>query len=168
MQELFQKLGINWKLILAQAANFLIILTVLRFTVYKPLIRILNERKRKIQEGFNNAEEAKRKLDTADSAYREKIAEAEKESLILSARMEKEAEEKEEEILREAKLKQAEILAAAEKAAQVKKKEIEENFYKEAAGLVKSAVAKTVELNPSLIEDSLISEAIKAAKKTKQ
>ena len=52
MQELFHSLGIDWKLLLAQGTNFLVVLIVLTFVLWKPLIRVLNERRKKIEAGL--------------------------------------------------------------------------------------------------------------------
>src|SRR3989339_692771 len=54
--ELLFQLGINWKLFLSQVVNFFILLLVLTFFVYKPLIRIIKERSKKIKEGLEKAE----------------------------------------------------------------------------------------------------------------
>lgn len=168
MQELIHKLGIDWKLLLAQAVNFLIILGILRFTVYKPLLKMLGERRRRIEQGLKDSEEASKKLGEVDAAYKQKIAEAEKESLVILSKLERHAKEKEAEILRIAKSKETEILATAEKIAEAKKKESEALVYKEAVSLVKSAVAKAANLKPSLIGEPLIEEAVEALKKSKQ
>ena len=50
--ELLFQLGINWKLFLSQAVNFFILLGVLTFFVYKPLIKVIKERNQKISEGL--------------------------------------------------------------------------------------------------------------------
>lgn len=168
MSELIHKLGIDWKLLLAQAANFFIILVILRFTVYKPLLKMLGERRRKIEQGFKDSEEAAKRLGEVDSAYKQKIAEAEKESLTMMAKLEERAKGKEAEILGAAKNKEAEILASAQKIAEARKKESEALVYKEAVFLVKSAVAKAVNLKPSLVSESLIEEAVQSLKKSKQ
>jgi len=168
MSELIHKLGIDWKLLLAQVVNFLIILVILRFTVYKPLLKMLGERRRKIEQGLKDSEEAAQKLSGVDAAYKQRIAQAEKESINILSKLEGQAKEKEAEILRVAKGKEAEILSTAEKIAEAKKKESETLVYKEAVSLVKSAVAKAVNLKPSLVEESLIQEAVQALKKSKQ
>ncbi len=166
MSELIHKFGIDWRLLLAQALNFFAVLAILRFTVYKPLVRVLQERRRRIEQGLQDAEAAGEKLATVDRAYKERIAEAEKESLKMMAETEVRGKEKEAQMLQTARGKEAEILKAAEKLSEVKKQEAETRVYAEAAQLVKRAVAKTVELKPELVEDSLVKEALKALKKS--
>ncbi len=55
-------LGINLPSLIAQIINFTILLIVLRMFAYKPVMRLLDERKKRIQEGLEASEEAKRRL----------------------------------------------------------------------------------------------------------
>lgn len=165
MSELLQKLGIDWKLLLAQAVNFLIILVVLRLTVYKPLIKMLHERKNRIEQGLKDASDAKTRLGEVEVVAKEKIAGAEKESLQILAKVEKTAKEKEDQLMRAAKAKEEEMMLSAEKSAKAKQLEAEKKVYEEATGLVRAAIAKTVELSPDAIDEALVREAVKSLKK---
>ena len=62
-------IGINLPVLLAQTVNFIVLLTLLRLVAYKPILKMLDERKARIQEGLSAAERGK-----------ESAAEAEKES----------------------------------------------------------------------------------------
>jgi F-type H+-transporting ATPase subunit b len=165
MQELIEKLGLNWKLLLAQVVNFLIVLTVLRLTVYKPFVRMLHERRNRIEKGMQDAEEAGKRLSEAGLVKQEKLAEAEQESMVLMQESEKRAKEKEAAMLVEAKEKEVEIVKAAEKVGEARKIEAEQKFYAEAAGIVRQAVAKTAELSPSAIDEALVRQALDAVRK---
>ena len=55
-------LGINLPSLLAQLINFGLLLVVLYLLAYKPLLRVLDERKRRIQEGLEASEAAKQRL----------------------------------------------------------------------------------------------------------
>ena len=52
MQQLLSQLGINWELLVSQAVNFALLLIVLRLFVYKPLLKLLHDRRARIQDGF--------------------------------------------------------------------------------------------------------------------
>ena len=58
MNELFSKLGIDWRLLLAQMINFGILVFVLTKFLYRPMLKLLDERRQKIAEGLAQAEEA--------------------------------------------------------------------------------------------------------------
>jgi F-type H+-transporting ATPase subunit b len=62
-------IGINLPVLLAQTVNFIVLLVLLRLVAYKPILKMLDERKARIQEGLSAAERGK-----------ESAAEAEKES----------------------------------------------------------------------------------------
>ena len=62
MNELFAAFGLNWKLLLIQLVNFGLLLSVLSYFLYKPVLRIIDERQKKIAEGVRIAEEATQRL----------------------------------------------------------------------------------------------------------
>ncbi len=59
MGEAIDALGINLPALIAQIVNFTLLLVLLRFTLYKPILKMLDERKRKIAEGLNAADTAR-------------------------------------------------------------------------------------------------------------
>ena len=59
MDQAVEALGINLPQLIAQVANFFVLLLILRFTLYKPILKMLDERKQKIAEGLNAAEIAR-------------------------------------------------------------------------------------------------------------
>ncbi|MFA6428993.1 MAG: F0F1 ATP synthase subunit B [Patescibacteria group bacterium] len=76
---LLGSLGINGKLFLAQLVNFAIVLFVVWRWAYKPLLKIMDDREKKIKQGLRDAEQSKRALSEADEK---------KEALLQSARIE--------------------------------------------------------------------------------
>ncbi|MEO9256605.1 MAG: F0F1 ATP synthase subunit B [Tepidiformaceae bacterium] len=59
MDKAIEALGINLPQLIAQAVNFFVLLVLLRFTLYKPIVKMLDERKQRIAEGLNAAEIAR-------------------------------------------------------------------------------------------------------------
>lgn len=59
MSEAFDALGINLPQLIAQIVNFSVLLVILRLTLYKPILKMLDDRKQKISEGLNAAEIAR-------------------------------------------------------------------------------------------------------------
>lgn len=66
MEQLIEAFGIDVKLITAQTINFLILLGLLSYFLYKPLLRMLAEREAKIAKGVQDAEAAEKALEEAD------------------------------------------------------------------------------------------------------
>lgn len=166
MSELVEKLGINWKLLLAQAVNFLVILAILRFTVYKPLLRMLHERRNRIAKGLEDAKAAGEKLERIEGERKDVLARAEQESIVMLGKAETRAKEREAELIEAAHVKEGEIMKTAEKIAAAKKAESEEKVYREAATLVKRAIEKTISRAPKAADEALIAEALDSLKKT--
>ncbi|MDP3883306.1 MAG: hypothetical protein Q8Q48_04635 [Candidatus Staskawiczbacteria bacterium] len=158
---LLGQLGINWKLFLSQAVNFFILLTVLWAFVYKPLIKIIKERNAKIKTGLDKAEQADIRLKEIDVIGKEKLREAEQQSMEILKATEEEAKVMATELQQKNDQKQQEAQA---KVREQLKKQLEENkkvVLAQAAELVKRTIIKTVELKPDAIDEALIKKAVK-------
>jgi F-type H+-transporting ATPase subunit b len=68
--------GWNPWLFLSQVISFAIVAFLLRRFAYKPIVAVLEERRRKIEEGQLNAEKIKKELAEAEKRYQEIIAKA--------------------------------------------------------------------------------------------
>lgn len=60
--EILQQFGINPMLLAAQVVNFLILLFILKKFLYKPLLKVLDERRKKIEDSLKSAEEIEKRL----------------------------------------------------------------------------------------------------------
>ncbi|MFA5933308.1 MAG: F0F1 ATP synthase subunit B [Microgenomates group bacterium] len=78
--EILDQFGIKPILLLAQIVNFIILLLILKKFLYKPILKILEERKEKIAEGLANAEEIEKKLAQIIEDRDKKLEAAAKES----------------------------------------------------------------------------------------
>lgn len=68
--------GIEWKLIVAQAVNFIVVAFLLWRFAFKPVMATLDERQRKIAEGLQFAEESKTQLAETEKRQAEVLREA--------------------------------------------------------------------------------------------
>jgi len=161
MQILFSQLGINWQLLLSQAVNFALLLIALRVFAYKPLMKLLHDRRTRIEEGLTKADEADRRLLEADQLKKDKIHEGEAQALGILKKTEGDAKELEAKLLAEARRREAEELAATETMLRAKEEESRRGMEQAASAMVRMAIAKTVELSPEHIDDALIARAVK-------
>lgn len=60
--EILNQFGVNPILLFAQVVNFLVLLFILKRFLYKPILKVLSERRQKIEQSLRNAEEIKKKL----------------------------------------------------------------------------------------------------------
>jgi len=122
MDQLFATFGIDWRLLLIQAVNFGILLGALTYFLYKPLIKIIDERRAKIAEGVRAAEAADQRLAAAKAESDEIVGQGvrEAESLVAAARTR--ADEKGAEIVRNAEAKAEAVLKEAQARAEESKR----------------------------------------------
>lgn len=163
MQELLGQLGINWSLLISQAVNFVLLLIVLRIFVYKPVLKLLHDRRERIEGGLVKAEEADRRLHEVDIIGKEKIKHAENEAVGILKKTESDAKTLEEKLLAEAKRKEDEAMKGAAVRLRSQEEESRRAMEKEAAALVRLAITRTVELSPEKIDDALIAKAVSEA-----
>src|SRR5260370_3503554 len=76
LRETAETFGWNWKLFLSQVISFCIVAFLLQRFAYKPILALLEERRRKIQEGQINAEKIRKQLAEAEKRYQQIVAKA--------------------------------------------------------------------------------------------
>jgi F-type H+-transporting ATPase subunit b len=74
LRETVDTFGWNWKLFLSQVISFCIVAFLLRRFAYKPILAVLEERRRKIEEGQLNAEKIRKQLADAEKRYQEIVS----------------------------------------------------------------------------------------------
>ena len=78
--EVLKTFGVQPVLLLAQIVNFIILLLLLKKFAYKPIMKVLDERKYKIETSMRQAEEVEKKLAETEKKQTEIIGNAERES----------------------------------------------------------------------------------------
>lgn len=154
------QLGIDWKLLLSQAVNFLLLLIILRMFVYKPILNVLKKRREKIEEGLAKAQEADVRLKEVDGISKKKIKQAQDEAINIIKAGEQKGKEVEINLMEKAKEKEMMYMKKVDSEVESKKAEAEKEIRKEAAAFVKKALIKTVELDPSKVDEALIKKAV--------
>src|SRR5947209_20594654 len=76
LRETADTFGWNWKLFLSQVISFCIVAFLLRRFAYKPILAVLEDRRRKIEEGQLNAEKIRKELAEAEKRYQEIVGKA--------------------------------------------------------------------------------------------
>ncbi len=128
MEQITAVFGIDWKLLIAQAVNFGVVLVALRYFLYKPVLKMLDDRKRVVTEGVHKATEAAAKLEKA-SLERDEIvggATRDAEGIISSAK--EKAVATGSDMVKAAEAKAAAVLAeAAARAEEEKRRALKES-----------------------------------------
>src|SRR5437870_13079480 len=107
IRETAETFGWNWKLFLSQVISFCIVAFFLQRFAYKPILAVLEVRRRKIEEGQINAEKIRKELAEAEKRYQEIMVKA-------SADAQEMIDEARESAAHLSERKQQEAIAAAE------------------------------------------------------
>ena len=107
VRETGETFGFDLKIFLSQVISFVIVALVLRQFAYKPILKVLEERRQRIAEGLLNAEKIKQQLAEAEQRHAEILATA-------NAQAQKMIDEARESAAHVAERKQQEAIVAAE------------------------------------------------------
>ena len=113
MGELFSNLGIDGRLLFAQAVNFFLVLWLLNRFVFRKLLSLLEERRKKIEQGLELRDRAEREVAQIGNARHRALLEIKQEAEVVLSQTKAQAQQKERELLRVAKEQQDVILLKA-------------------------------------------------------
>ena len=74
--DILNQFGVQPILLAAQVVNFLILLFILRKFLYKPILKILDERKERIEDSLKNAQEIEKRLAETEAQAEKILAKA--------------------------------------------------------------------------------------------
>jgi len=103
MNSLIEALGLDLRILLAQFINFSILIFVLWRFAYKPIFKLLEERRAKIAQGIKDSEESALKLQEAEEHKKEIIAASRKEANLIIEEAKNKAEIRYQEIIGKSK-----------------------------------------------------------------
>jgi len=106
-----EALGIEPKLLIAQVVNFFIIVVVLQALLYKPILTILNKRKKEIEDGLNYTENMRKENEKSEEKKAQMIKEARQEGQRIIEEAQKDAKNEAKKILEETKKSIADMLS---------------------------------------------------------
>ena len=142
LRDTAETFGWNPWLFLSQVISFVIVALLLRHFAYKPILAVLEERRRRIEEGLINADKIKKELAEAEKRYQEIVAKANADAqrMIDEARESSAhlAERKQQEAVAAAE----QIMAKAREAAALEHERTMESMKRELGRLVVETTAK--------------------------
>ncbi|MCL1972822.1 MAG: ATP synthase F0 subunit B [Endomicrobia bacterium] len=115
--EIFSIFGLEGKVFIAQLINFLIVVFILKIILYKPMQKMLNERKNKIEQGLRDAENAKIALENAGEERKKILTAAKDDADVLTASAKASLEETKNKMTQDAKNRSEQILEDAKQKA---------------------------------------------------
>jgi F-type H+-transporting ATPase subunit b len=145
MESISQQFGLYWPNLAAQVILFIIVYLVLRKYAFGPIIAVLEERRRRIEEGQANAERIKQQLAEAQAKYEEILAKANAEAQRLidevRATGDRLAEQKRQQAIAEAE----QVMAKAQQAIVRERDSVMSDLKKELGRLVVETTSKVTQ-----------------------
>ncbi len=136
MMGVVEQFGIDWVLVAAETVNFLVVLAILYFFVFKRVSSFLDERSNTIKEGVENAEKAEEMLASAETEKAAIITDAQREASDTIAASVEKGKERESDIIASAGTKADEILQNAKQKGETEKQNIIDSSKDEIAKLI--------------------------------
>jgi F-type H+-transporting ATPase subunit b len=157
-----EKLGINWALLIAQLFNVILLVWLLTRFLYRPVLNMLNERTRRIQESLQEAERVKEQMANARRDYDAELAKARQEAAGILAQAQDRAKAQEQEIVAQARVEADRIRQEAREQSEREREQLLRDLKGQMAELVTLTASKVLgeELRSNhdrLIEESLAS-----------
>lgn len=136
---------INIYQILFQILNFGVVMYLLNRVLYKPVIKMLDDRAKKINEGMSQAEKNLKAGEEIEKTKKAEVSKARKEASTIVAAAEVDAKKKADEIIKKAHEKAKEEVANMTKAAEKEIENAKAKLQKEAATIAAAMAKKALE-----------------------
>lgn len=101
--ELIEKLGIDYKLLIAQVVNFFLLLFILTKLIYKPILGLLDKRKKMIEKNVEDTQKIEERLAKLEVEKDKILSDASNEAMKVIEVAKKEAEDERQKTLANAK-----------------------------------------------------------------
>lgn len=138
-------LGINLPTLLAQIINFLILLGLLYLVAYKPIIRMFDERTKRIKDSMEQTEAIKEQAAHAEEEVKKRLEAAGKEGQEVITRAMRTGEEARQRVQDQAKQEGATLIERARQEIKRERDEVIEELRREFADLTIEAAEKVIE-----------------------
>lgn len=142
--KLLGALGIDWKIFLIQAVNFLILFLILKWLFFRPFIEALRKEKKKIEEIKNGKEEIQRRKEEMQKREEEIIQKAKEKTKQIIEEGEEISEREKERIVDRTEREVRQILKEAQEKAKVEVGKIREREKERVLIKAKEALSKAL------------------------
>lgn len=140
-----EALGIDPALLISQIVDFLLLLLVLRFLLYKPILNMLQERREKIKEGLQYAERVKEEMTAEREKHQKELEEARRKAEEAIAQASRISEKEREKIVAEAQEEAHRILEQARGEIEYERRQAMIDLQEQAVELAIAAASKVID-----------------------
>jgi F-type H+-transporting ATPase subunit b len=160
MGNLIETFHLDIKLIIAQVINFAIVLSVLYWFAFKPLVKIMAERSGKISKSLEEAKQIEKKLLETKDEFNKTLVEAKKQANLILEKADQQADTKKAETITRAKEEIGQIINQEKEKMQAEKLRTLKEIKKEVADLVILTVEKILDKKLDKKDDTEIIKKI--------
>ena len=166
LKDILNLFGLEGKLFIAQIINFAILLFILKKFLYEPIAKMMEERKTKIKQGLDDAENAKKALIEADNQKILILKEAKIDADKILENTKKSSENLKQKSSEDAKKQAAEIVDNAKKQAQAEFDKASKQVGSMSVDLSKKIVSKILsEIFTEQDKTAILSKAVEKIEK---
>lgn len=158
--ELIHKLGIDWKLLIAQIINFAVLLFVLYRFAYKPILELLDKRSKTIEKGIHDAKAAEERLQAIEKTRQEKMAETARACGKLFEEAKSQAEAVKKDIVATANSQSEDLLRRARLQIEEEKVKMVQEVKAEVAAFIVNATGKILEREFSAADQKRFADVV--------
>lgn len=160
--DLLTKLGIDWRLLIAQIVNFTVLLFVLYRFLYKPLLALLEKRRQRIEKSLEDAARIEADAKRMEELKREKVLEAQREAAKVMEEAGAKAEAQRQAVVEKTKQEAATVVAKAKEQIQAERADAMRGVQAETANLVVAVAEKVLREKLDEVKDKkFIEESMK-------
>jgi F-type H+-transporting ATPase subunit b len=168
VSELFSKLGIDWKLLIANTITFFIVLWVLRKFAFRPIMDVLEKRQKTVNDGLSAAQRSSEELAAIQEDKKEVLKAAKSEALAIVNEAKKQGEAMKAKLAADAQAEAAATLEKTKKLLERERESMVQAAKTELADLVISASEKVIGATmDTKMKNAMAKEAVQALKEVK-
>lgn len=109
--------------LIAQILNFLVLLAILAKFAYKPLLNVMEERRNRIANDLDSAEQTRLQAEQLKAEYEKMIADARSEATAIVERATKVAQNLHDDLVEQARVEKEEMIASAKEQIEAEKRQ---------------------------------------------
>ena len=137
-------MGINLGYLVSQIVNFVLLLILLSLFLYKPILRVLDERAARIRKGVKDADLADERLARIDADRNRRIQQAEREAKQIIAEAKEEARAERDRIVAQAHTEAEDLLSRERKEIEWERKHAVSKMREQITDVVIAATVKVI------------------------
>ena len=155
-----EKLGINWVLLIAQIVNVVLLVWLLKRFLYAPVLNMLNERTKRIQDSLSEADKVRAEMAEAQRDNEAELVRARHEAAAIVSQAQERARAQEQEIVAQARQEADRIRADAREQALRERDQMIGDLKNQVATLVTQTATRVLGAELQSNHDKLIEESL--------